>query len=445
MSHSSATALETLEDIINVRQRQKCSLEKTLVHSLAAALRQRHKIVTHQPDWLSVKETGKGEVKDGLGEYLNLVSARQGVPNGGDDEINECLDDIVNRATEEFEENPTKYEEIFATSNCDQNEDDSDNEYESSKSKKRKKTSPRKRRQEVIDAETLFAMKQALRNHMHVFRSHVKELCGRSRSLRYIQCIRRFQQQTLSSATATTSGGCFACSNCNESSFMIGNMGVLSSCGHSGCINCLTECAEANRCIDPSCEARVNVEHIVYADNLSLNRNDTGSGKFGAKLTAVVNKVKDIITNKGEKCDDRLIVFCQFDDLKEKVKEALNLHNIASLEVKGTVTKQINTIAIFQKQKPDKNDPRVLLLKMDDEQSAGLNLTNLNHAIFVHPLLADSKVEYDAYETQAIGRIRRYGQEKTVHVWRFLAQNTIDTEIYQERSGKTLPIKEEKE
>jgi hypothetical protein len=51
----------------------------------------------------------------------------------------------------------------------------------------------------------------------------------------------------------------------------------------------------------------------------------------------------------------------------------------------------------------------------------------------VHPLLASTQQEYVAYETQAIGRIRRFGQKKTVHCWRFLAEDTIDTEIYAQR------------
>lgn len=127
------------------------------------------------------------------------------------------------------------------------------------------------------------------------------------------------------------------------------------------------------------------------------------------------------------------------DDLSEKVKEAFTSSGIKSVQVRGTVTQQISTISIFQKEKAANGDPRVLLLKMDDEQSAGLNLTNLNHAIFVHPLLADNQVEYDAYEMQAIGRLRRYGQKKTVYVWRFLAEDTIDTQIYSQRSSCHYP------
>lgn len=97
------------------------------------------------------------------------------------------------------------------------------------------------------------------------------------------------------------------------------------------------------------------------------------------------------------------------------------------------------TVEIFQKEQPSHGDPMVLLLKMDHEQSAGLNLTNLNHAVFVHPLLADTQEQYEAYETQAIGRLRRYGQEKTVHVWRFLAKDTIDTTIFAQRSNREMP------
>jgi SNF2 family DNA or RNA helicase len=135
---------------------------------------------------------------------------------------------------------------------------------------------------------------------------------------------------------------------------------------------------------------------------------------------------------------DRIIVFCQFDDLKNKVGEAFKDSKIEALQLNGPVSRQIKTVSIFQKENPDKKDARVLLLKMDDEQSAGLNLTNLNHAIFVHPLLAGSQQEYDAYETQAIGRIRRFGQNKTVHVWRFLAKKTIDTAIFDKYSGRAI-------
>lgn len=142
-------------------------------------------------------------------------------------------------------------------------------------------------------------------------------------------------------------------------------------------------------------------------------------------MSTIVNKVQEII--KGS--DDRLILFCQFDDLKAKVIEAHNDASSEAVSLEGTVKYTCHGVSVCQKDAPDPSDPRVLVLKMDDEQSAGLNLTRLNHAVFVHPLLACSLTEYDAYETQAIGRIRRYGQSKKVHVWRCYANHTVYMDI----------------
>jgi SNF2 family DNA or RNA helicase len=173
--------------------------------------------------------------------------------------------------------------------------------------------------------------------------------------------------------------------------------------------------------------------HIASAAALGVDRSRAAGGKYGAKLTAIVKKVKELVEGQ-----DRVILFVQFDDLKEKVAEALQDSGVKSLQVQGSVANQIKALDVLQKETPAKDDPRVLLLTMDDESSAGVNLTTCNHAIFVHPLLAESQQQYNAYETQAIGRIRRYGQTKTVHIWRFIARDTIDSEIYEERTGKKL-------
>ena len=70
------------------------------------------------------------------------------------------------------------------------------------------------------------------------------------------------------------------------------------------------------------------------------------------------------------------------------------------------------------------------------ESSSGANFTIANHAIFVSPLLTESEYLYRASETQAIGRIRRYGQTKKVHIWRFMSEDTMDVEIYENRTGE---------
>lgn len=60
-------------------------------------------------------------------------------------------------------------------------------------------------------------------------------------------------------------------------------------------------------------------------------------------------------------------------------------------------------------------------------------MTKINHAILLHSLYTETQQEFNASETQAIGRIKRYGQQRLVNIWRILAKDTMDTKIYDER------------
>jgi SNF2 family DNA or RNA helicase len=128
--------------------------------------------------------------------------------------------------------------------------------------------------------------------------------------------------------------------------------------------------------------------------------------------------------------DDRVLIFVQFPDLMKKLAEALTAHKVKFLEIKGTATQKSNNLEKFQNDSAE----RVLLLNVMDESASGANLTSANHAIFLSPLLAPTKEIYEANETQAVGRLVRYGQTKHVYVWRFLTTNTIDEEIFQQRT-----------
>jgi len=128
--------------------------------------------------------------------------------------------------------------------------------------------------------------------------------------------------------------------------------------------------------------------------------------------------------------DERILVFVQFPDLMKKVAEALTANKVEFLEIRGSATQKSKNLEKFQNDSKE----RVLLLNVMDESASGANLTSANHAIFLSPLLAQSQEIYDACETQAIGRLRRYGQTKHVHVYRYLTKNTIDEEIYEQRS-----------
>ena len=109
--------------------------------------------------------------------------------------------------------------------------------------------------------------------------------------------------------------------------------------------------------------------------------------------------------------------------------KAFTAHNIGFSEIRGNAKEMSEALEEFKNE--GKN--RVLLLNVTNESASGANLTCANHAIFLSPLLESSQIAYTAHETQAIGRLVRYGQLKPVKIWKFVTCDTIDEEIYNER------------
>merc|ERR1719373_860383 len=56
-------------------------------------------------------------------------------------------------------------------------------------------------------------------------------------------------------------------------------------------------------------------------------------------------------------------------------------------------------------------------------------MAHASHVILVHPMVAYSAEEQLAYEAQAVGRVRRWGQKKKVQVWRFVVEGTIEADL----------------
>jgi hypothetical protein len=79
------------------------------------------------------------------------------------------------------------------------------------------------------------------------------------------------------------------------------------------------------------------------------------------------------------------------------------------------------------------NKDTVLVLNASDETAAGSNIQVANHVIFLSPLLRDNQYSYDSTMAQAIGRVRRHGQTRPIHVYRICALHTIDVDILEHR------------
>lgn len=267
-------------------------------------------------------------------------------------------------------------------------------------------------------------MKWLLREKSHVLRRLANELVGRTRSLRYFTAVRDVQR--LGDAALNR------CIKCNTD-LSKAEPCILSACGHTGCQACLLPLAlHGFECPHQGC--RVNLETHQVIPTRTLGREEN-SGRFGAKLLQLVAIIKHIETTDPT---DRILIFVQFDDLLEKIRGALKAARIGTIVIQGSAAKQANELDRFQHL--DVSDPtaeRVLVLNVGAASASGANLTLANHVIFVHPVHypEPSHDRFVATETQAMGRIRRYGQEKKCHIWRLLTANAVDETIMLERTG----------
>ena len=484
---TSKTAIETCTGIVKMREVQMLECRKDLVKNIAQAARQRIRItkmkeITSSPpgegwkkpypktkDWVGCTRNDNKEVEDRLQVFLDDVDMNKGVMNGADGEVYASLLEIKNEALELARKNPNELASRYAAANTDVDINyDSDEDDEKKKkivygTDNKDKNKKDNRPQQFV----VFYMKMALREHVHHIRSLTKELTGRVRSLRYFRAVLDFNKK---GCRVKCSGGKKGCKG------EVGpeDGGLLSCCGHTGCLECLKYVSCREECVHADCQASVKVESVVTGEELGCKQDHAAGGMWGAKLTTIVESIKEWV-----KDGDRIIVFVQFKDLKEKISEALDAKKILNLKVQGTVSAQVKALDVMQmddeeadahlkgmkwqdyektygrmtekakkdgKTVPDykKEDglPKVLLLTMDDESSSGINLTSCNHAVFVHPLLAGSQQLYDAYETQAIGRLRRYGQKKTVMIHRYLCSDTIDTDIWEHRGKEAYEERE---
>ncbi|GAA5990551.1 hypothetical protein JCM10908_003126 [Rhodotorula pacifica] len=254
-----------------------------------------------------------------------------------------------------------------------------------------------KKEKKHTDHDYAIGRTQLVRDACVVLNKLVKELVGRIRSARYFGTVRQILRKDEDDGEA--------------------ELAVLSCCGHFGPVAAVKEAAHRNKCIETTCSAQVFIDNVLTGESLGTDRS---SGHYGYKLETLVTLIKQ--TPK----DDRVLVFVQFDDLFDKVHEALCRYEVGTQILQGTAMQQTKTLTAFQQMKGAK----VLLLKATDSSSSGANLTMANWAFFVSPLLTDSKAKYKALSTQAIGRIHRYGQGKTAKIVHLLTHETKDVPIF---------------
>ncbi|KAF2136382.1 uncharacterized protein K452DRAFT_138048 [Aplosporella prunicola CBS 121167] len=259
------------------------------------------------------------------------------------------------------------------------------------------------------------------------------------RALRYARHLKKIHQEANEEST-------IVCEGCSSVAQAVGSA-VFVGCGHVACEGCVSTSLSTGMCQVSGCSMSIDVNHILKTEDLASVEDLTVKGhrSFGQKLDAVLDLLeeiaqqptlseKDFGNKTHENSGGQAILFVQSYQMMKNVKLALNGRGISyyAIDRKGSASKDIQQFKthVFD---TDKHYRRVLLLNLGDESASGMDLVNANHVIFLSPLLTDTETKYHAAMTQAVGRCRRHGQKNAVHVYRFVALQTVDVDILEQR------------
>lgn len=225
-------------------------------------------------------------------------------------------------------------------------------------------------------------------------------------------------------------------------------VGVLTSCGHSYCVECLRLWWGVHRNC-PTCKKRLSrndFHQITYKPKEFILEEESQPKDEGAELPAksssqaIYSGIRDVTLAQiknididgsfGTKIDTlarhmlwirandpgaKSIVFSQFRDFLDVLAKAFTQFKIAFTGIDrkdGTqVFKEDASLECF-----------FLHAKA---HSSGLNLVNATHVFLCEPLINT------AIELQAIARVHRIGQHHPTTVWMYLVENTVERSIYE--------------
>lgn len=137
--------------------------------------------------------------------------------------------------------------------------------------------------------------------------------------------------------------------------------------------------------------------------------------------------------------DERILIYTQWLAHVDYLAEVLKLASLESLRMSGDLGESLRCLSAFGKE----GAPRILLLS-SQHHACGINLQAARNLILLHPYCTPSATypeavsfaSLQAFEQQAIGRIRRYPQRQPVRVFRLFAADTVEEGLY--RGGYAL-------
>ncbi|WP_314700645.1 DEAD/DEAH box helicase [uncultured Rothia sp.] len=146
---------------------------------------------------------------------------------------------------------------------------------------------------------------------------------------------------------------------------------------------------------------------------------DAYEGVTSAKREYLVERLPELLAG-----GHRVLVFSQFTGYLKSIARALSEKGIDHLYLDGSTRNRAEIIEAFRA-----GAAPVFLISLK-AGGFGLNLTEADHVFIMDPWWNP------AAEQQAVDRIHRIGQEREVHVYRLVAEGTIEEKVMQLKASK---------
>lgn len=208
-----------------------------------------------------------------------------------------------------------------------------------------------------------------------------------------------------------------ACAICREEMQPGAEVSIL-PCAHIFCQSCtkrLQRCAICRREFDRSSVLTKVVDPAAKRRRLEI-RHLPAETRYGSKLDQVLSVIQKLTSRK-------IIVFVQWNDILDRIREIFAQHQIQSIVVRGSGEEKQYALREFR------TNPQIQVVFLSPTlHASGTNMVNADVVCFVHPISywMDNEVVAKAYEQQAIGRTQAPGLEKEVDVYRFITTDTIE-------------------
>ncbi|KAF2173847.1 hypothetical protein M409DRAFT_62084 [Zasmidium cellare ATCC 36951] len=260
-----------------------------------------------------------------------------------------------------------------------------------------------------------------------------EKLLKARRSARYLHNVKRIQEAAKKGEEKED-----LCDNpeCGSRSLQSEAAGVSVFCGHLICYACYLRMREQGSATCPADDCSESMPDTYLLWSQKMGDMSSPQTMHGAKAEAATKLLHQI-----EKQGDQAILFVQYEQQLYEIEAALQDEDISNTVVKNGLAAG-RQVEQFVKSAGKEDQITVMVLNASDETAAGLNLQNANHVIFLSPLLRDSQYGYDSTMAQAIGRVRRYGQKKEIHVHRIFALDAIDVDILEHRERRNTALTE---